>query len=62
MGLAAATLAKQQGATVAATTRRPDREAMLRDNGADHVFIDSGEVAGEVRRVFPLGVHKVLES
>ncbi len=61
VGLAAASLAKKQGATVAATTRRADREALLTDNGADHVFIDSGAIAGEVRRVFPSGVDKVLE-
>ena len=61
VGLAAASLAKKRGATVAATTRRADREAMLRDNGADHVFIDSGAIAGEVRSVFPSGVDKVLE-
>lgn len=61
VGLAAAALAKKQGATVAATTRKSDREAMLRDNGADHVFIDGGEIVEDVRRVFPSGVDKVLE-
>ena len=61
VGLAAALLAKKHGVMVAATTRRPDRETMLRDNGADHVFIDNGEIAGDVRRVFPSGVDKVLE-
>ena len=61
VGLAAALLAKKQGSVVAATTRKPDRETMLRDNGADHVFIDNGEIAGDVRRVFPSGVDKVLE-
>ena len=61
VGLAAAVLAKQQGATVAATTRKADRETMLKDNGADHVFIDNGEIADDVRRVFPDGVDKVLE-
>ena len=50
VGLAAAALAKQQGTTVAATTRRVDREAMLKDNGADHVFIDGGEIADDVAR------------
>ncbi len=34
---------------------------MLKDNGADHVFIDTGEIADDVRRVFPGGVDKVLE-
>jgi len=61
VGLAAAVLAKRQGATVAATTRKADRESMLKNNGADHVFIDTGEIAGDVRRVFPDGVDKVLE-
>ena len=61
VGLAAAILAKRQGATVAATTRKVDRESMLKDNGADHVFIDTGEIAGDVRRIFPDGVDKVLE-
>ncbi len=61
VGLAAAGLAKQQGATVAATTRKADRQALLEDNGADHVFIDSGEIADDVHRVFPDGVDKVLE-
>ena len=61
VGLAAAVLAKQQGATVAAATRKADRKAMLKDNGADHVFIDSGEIADDVHRVFPDGIDKVLE-
>ncbi|VUX55726.1 Alcohol dehydrogenase [uncultured Woeseiaceae bacterium] len=61
VGLAAAVLAKKQGVTVAATTRKTDRESMLKDNGADHVFIDNGEIAGDVRQVFPGGVDKVLE-
>lgn len=61
VGLAAAAIAKRHGAVVAATTRRADREASLRDNGADHVFIDTGEIAPQVRRIFPRGVDKVLE-
>ncbi len=61
VGLAAAMLARQKGATVAATTREPDREAMLKDNGADQVFIDNGEIAADVRQVFPDGVDKILE-
>jgi NADPH:quinone reductase-like Zn-dependent oxidoreductase len=61
VGLAAAVLAKRQGAIVAATTRKADRESMLKDNGADHVFIDTGEIASDVRKIFPDGVDKVLE-
>ncbi|MDH4110702.1 MAG: zinc-binding alcohol dehydrogenase family protein [Gammaproteobacteria bacterium] len=61
VGLAAAAIAKRHGATVSATTRKPENEALLRENGADHVFIDSGEIADDVRTVFPCGVNKVLE-
>ncbi len=61
VGLAAAAIAKKHGAIVAATTRKPEREKLLRDNGADQVFIDTGEVAEQVREVFPCGVNKVLE-
>ena len=61
VGLAAAVLAKQHGLTVAATTRKPEREAMLLENGADHVFIETGSIAEDVRKVFPNGVNKVLE-
>lgn len=61
IGLAATAIAKSYGAIVAATTRKPEREKMLRDNGADEVFIDYGEVSKQVRNVFPRGVNKVLE-
>lgn len=61
VGLAAAAIARRHGATVAATTRNPDSAAMLRDNGAHHVLIDTGDLADEVRKVFPCGVNKVLE-
>ena len=61
VGLAAAAIAKNSGAVVAATSRKPERESLLRDNGADEVFIDSGEIAPQVREVFPGGVNKVLE-
>ena len=61
VGLAAAAIAKAHGAIVAATTRRPDREKLLRGNGVDQVFIDSGFIAEQVREVCPGGVDKVLE-
>jgi NADPH:quinone reductase-like Zn-dependent oxidoreductase len=61
VGLAAAALAKLHGAVVAATTRRPDREMLLRKSGVDQVFIDNGIIAGQVKVVFPRGVDKVLE-
>ena len=61
VGLAAAAIARRHGATVAATTRKLESETMLRENGANHVFIDDGEIADDVRTVFPCGVNKVLE-
>ena len=50
VGLAAAAIAKRHGAFVAATTRKPEREALLRANGADQVFIDSGTIADQVKQ------------
>ena len=61
VGLAAAAIAKAAGVTVCATTRCPDREALLRPAGAEHVFIDDGTIAATVREAFPDGVRKVLE-
>jgi NADPH:quinone reductase-like Zn-dependent oxidoreductase len=59
--MAAAAIAKSQGAFVAAPTRRPDRDRLLRSCGADQVFIDTGVIAEEVKRVCSGGVDKVLE-
>jgi NADPH:quinone reductase-like Zn-dependent oxidoreductase len=61
VGLAAAAIAKSHGASVAATTRRPDREKLLRASGVDQVFIDNGSIAGQVKEVCQGGVDKVLE-
>jgi NADPH:quinone reductase-like Zn-dependent oxidoreductase len=61
VGLAAAAIAKNRGAFVAATTRRPDREKLLRSSGVDQVFIDTGSIAEQVKEVSPGGVGKVLE-
>jgi NADPH:quinone reductase-like Zn-dependent oxidoreductase len=61
VGMAAAAIAKNHGAFVAATTRRPDRDELLRSCGADQVFIDTGSIAAEVKVVCSGGVDKVLE-
>lgn len=61
VGLTAAAIAKKRGVTVCATSRKPESEKLLRENGADHVFIDTGSIAEHVRAVFPSGVSKVLE-
>lgn len=61
VGLAAAAIAKAHGASVAATTRKPDREKLLRSSGVAQVFIDTGSLSEQVRVVSPGGVDKVLE-
>lgn len=61
VGLAAATIAKAHGASVAATTRNAAREVLLRGAGAEQVFIDSGEIAHQVRSEVGSGFDKVLE-
>jgi NADPH2:quinone reductase len=61
LGLAVAGLAKDLGATVLSTTRRPDRIQNLKDNGADYVLIDNGQIAAEVHRILPEGADAALE-
>lgn len=60
VGLAAAAIAQGHGAIVAATTRSPSREPLLRANGVDQVFIDSGSIAEQVKEVFLGGSTKCL--
>jgi NADPH:quinone reductase-like Zn-dependent oxidoreductase len=61
VGLAAAAIAKKHGATVISTTRNESRAGLLRSSGADDVMIDSGAIAGDLRKAHPDGVDKVLE-
>ncbi len=61
IGLSAAAIAKNFGAHVASTTRNPSSETLLRDSGAEKIFIDDGSIEKKVRDVFPSGVDKVLE-
>ncbi len=61
IGMAAATIAKDLGLTVISTTRNETKREALIENGADHVVIDTGEVAEPVRQIFPGGVNAVLE-
>jgi NADPH:quinone reductase len=61
VGMATAVLAKERGLTVLATTRRPQRTAVLEAIGVDHPLVDRGEVAGAVRALVPEGVDAALE-
>jgi NADPH:quinone reductase-like Zn-dependent oxidoreductase len=61
VGMSAATIAKNLGATVLSTTRSPDRAGELRAVGVDHPLVDHGTIAGQVRELMPDGVDAVLE-
>jgi NADPH:quinone reductase-like Zn-dependent oxidoreductase len=61
VGMAAASLATHRGVRVLATTRAASKSTALRANGAGDVIIDTGRIAGEVRRRVPGGVDGVLE-
>lgn len=61
VGLSAATMAHQMGATVLATTRRADRAELLREYGVDHPIVDDGTVVQAVRNICPDGVDAALE-
>jgi NADPH:quinone reductase-like Zn-dependent oxidoreductase len=61
VGLAAAAIAKQRGAFVAATTRDPGRAVMLVENGADLALVDDGDLAARSREFSKGTFDKVLE-
>jgi NADPH:quinone reductase len=61
IGMATTVLAKRIGMTVLSTTRNPDKAKALTDIGVDHVLIDDGEVAAQVRAILPDGVDTALE-
>ncbi|MDP9220800.1 MAG: zinc-binding alcohol dehydrogenase family protein [Actinomycetota bacterium] len=61
VGLAAAILAKRRGMTVLATTRNPAKAPALTGVGVDHVLVDDGVVADQVRSILPDGVDTALE-
>jgi NADPH:quinone reductase-like Zn-dependent oxidoreductase len=61
VGLAAAALAAELGATVVSTTRHADRFDDLRAAGVDHPIIDDGRIADTVRGIAPSGVDAALE-
>ncbi|WP_433578222.1 zinc-binding alcohol dehydrogenase family protein [Nocardia brasiliensis] len=61
VGAATAVLAAQRGMTILATTRNPAKAEALHRLGVDHVLIDDGVVADQVRELFPDGVDAALE-
>lgn len=61
IGLALAVLGKLQGMTVYATTRREQARPLLESVGVDHVLIDDGNIARQVRGIVPDGVDGAVE-
>ena len=61
VGMATAVLAKRLGLTVLSTTRNPDKAGALTGIGADHVLVDNGRIAEQVREIQPHGVDAALE-
>jgi NADPH:quinone reductase-like Zn-dependent oxidoreductase len=61
VGMATAILAKRRGMTVLSTTRNPAKADALRAVGVDHVLLDDGAVAAQVRAILPDGVDNALE-
>ncbi|WP_033825848.1 zinc-binding dehydrogenase [Kitasatospora sp. MBT63] len=61
VGLSAATMAKDLGATVISTTRHAERAGELRAMGVDHPVVDDGKIAEKVGDLAPQGVDAALE-
>lgn len=61
IGILACQLAKHYGLTVISTTRNPEKEIHLKENGADEVLIDDGNIQQKLKNLYPNGVDKVLE-
>lgn len=61
IGMATTILAKQLDMTVLSTTRNPAKAAALTGLGVDHVLIDDGDLAEQVRALLPGGVDTALE-
>ena len=60
-GLTAMQIAKAMNISVVATSRDNQKLAMLKNNGADYTIVDNGNIVGEIKKIFPEGVDKVLE-
>jgi len=61
VGLMACEIAKWKGAHAVATTRKVEREGLLRTCGAEDVIVDTGEIAQEAKKRYPEGFDKVFD-
>jgi len=56
-----AVLAKRMGMTVFSSSRSKSKEATLKNIGVDHVLVDDGNLAKQVRNILPDGVDCAIE-
>jgi NADPH:quinone reductase len=61
VGMATAVLAKRQNMIIFSTTRNPNKIESLTKIAVDHVLVDDGHVAKQVRDILPDGVDTALE-
>jgi NADPH:quinone reductase-like Zn-dependent oxidoreductase len=61
VGMAAIAIARDEGLTVFATTRREGKREALEAAGVDHVVVDDGRAAAKVLEIAPNGVDGLLE-
>ena len=61
VGLAAITICKKLSARVLATTRKQDKQSLLKECGADVSLLDNGTISTTLRDQVPEGVDHVLE-
>jgi NADPH:quinone reductase-like Zn-dependent oxidoreductase len=63
VGLAAAAIARNYGATVAGTTRKADDKTTetMRKSGMSEIIIDTGKLSETLQKTWPGGADKVLE-
>lgn len=61
VGMCTALLAAQRKMTIFSTTRTPEKAPALQALGVQHVLIDDGNVAEQVRKIMPDGVDCALE-
>ena len=52
IGLAAAAIAKHHGVEVTSTSRKPGKEALLKESGVTEVLIDAGKLAAKVKGTY----------
>ena len=61
IGLATMAVASSAGLEIVATTRSLKKSGELTAAGANHIVVDDGNIANEIRSIYPDGIDRVLE-